>query len=115
MRWDVFAWAAIALLLFAAEALAPGALHEALDLVSGRFDVAHPRHVGARPGERIGGKQLAKQGVVDLGEKAGEVHGGRGRNKTRNSRRSRAGMGDCGCREAPAAAQPRASRPLSSE
>ena len=25
MRWDVFAWAAIALLLFAAEALAPGA------------------------------------------------------------------------------------------
>ena len=26
MRWDVFAWAAIALLLFAAEALAPGAL-----------------------------------------------------------------------------------------
>ncbi|MEO6263712.1 MAG: NfeD family protein [Luteimonas sp.] len=25
MRWDVFAWAAVALLLFAAEALAPGA------------------------------------------------------------------------------------------
>ena len=25
MRWDVFAWAAVALLLFAAEAMAPGA------------------------------------------------------------------------------------------
>ena len=25
MRWDVFAWAAFALLLFAAEAMAPGA------------------------------------------------------------------------------------------
>jgi membrane protein implicated in regulation of membrane protease activity len=26
MRWDVFAWAAVALLLFAAEAMAPGAI-----------------------------------------------------------------------------------------
>jgi membrane protein implicated in regulation of membrane protease activity len=40
MRWDVFAWAAIALLLFAAEALAPGAFMLWLGLAASAVFVA---------------------------------------------------------------------------